>query len=247
MPSTHGLLSLILRKELGLPLLEKLIPEEFLKILYPEELPAELLEVCQEEFYHTALADSFLNGIRPISQLPELPTGCEVTSLAVALNYLGIPADKQVLADRYLEKGPVGTVDFRKSFCGDPRDPDSFGCYAPVIVKCANAYLESIGSELRAHELTGTDLTGLFAFIDAGIPVILWGTFDNTEAHPGMVWNVEGRELTWITPEHCMVLAGYSRDFIWVADPTYGQLRIYSIPSFLVNYNALYRQAVVIQ
>ena len=51
MPGMHGFLPLILRKALGLPLLEKLIPEEFLKILYPEELPAELLEVCQEEFY----------------------------------------------------------------------------------------------------------------------------------------------------------------------------------------------------
>ena len=43
-------------------------------------------------------------GFRPIIQYPDLPTGCETTSLTMVLNYLGYPVDKLDLADHYLDK-----------------------------------------------------------------------------------------------------------------------------------------------
>ena len=39
---------------------------------------------------------------QPVLQNPELPTGCEVTTLTAALNYLGYPVDKLTMADQYL-------------------------------------------------------------------------------------------------------------------------------------------------
>ena len=62
------------------------------------------------------------NTLNPICQYPELPTGCEVTALATVLQYYGFNADKCDLADNYLDKGPVGTVDFHTAFPGDPRN-----------------------------------------------------------------------------------------------------------------------------
>jgi len=57
--------------------------------------------------------------INPLSQYLELATGYEITSLTMLLNYLGFNADRCDLADNYLDKGPVGTVDFRKAFEGE--------------------------------------------------------------------------------------------------------------------------------
>ena len=39
-----------------------------------------------------------------ILQNPELPNGCEITSLCMLLRYLGFDADKCILADRYLPR-----------------------------------------------------------------------------------------------------------------------------------------------
>ncbi len=188
-----------------------------------------------------------IESFQAICQYPELPTGCEMTSLAMALNYSGVPADKCDIADNYLDKGEVGTVDFRAAFAGDPRDESSFGCYAPVVVNAANRYLQAAQSTLQAQDLSGTEFEELFLYIDAGIPVIVWGTQDCAEGHYSVTWNVNGQDLTWYTPEHCMVLVGYDEGLAWVADPIYGDVRSYDREIFKSRYEALYRQAVVIR
>ena len=184
--------------------------------------------------------------LQPICQYPELPTGCEITSLAMVLNYHGISADKCDLADHYLDKGEVGTVDFRKAFEGDPRDDSSYGCYAPVIVNTANKYLEAAQSELRAADISGGQLEELFPYIDAGVPVIIWGTLDCAEGYYSVTWNVDGTDMSWYTPEHCRVLVGYEDGQVWTADPVYGDVRAYDLHVFESRYEDLGRQAVVI-
>lgn len=40
--------------------------------------------------------------------MPELPTGCEITALTMALNYYGFAADKTVMAAEYLPTAGMG-------------------------------------------------------------------------------------------------------------------------------------------
>lgn len=47
----------------------------------------------------------FKLDVEPVLQLPELPTGCEITSLATVLNYYGYDISKTQLADEYMERG----------------------------------------------------------------------------------------------------------------------------------------------
>lgn len=185
--------------------------------------------------------------IEPLCQYPELPTGCEVTSLTAVLNFYGFPCDKCDISDNYLEKGDVGTVNFREYFEGDPRDSSSYGCYAPVIVNAANKYLSSNNSKLKAIDISGNNLDQLFSYININIPVIVWGTQDCQEGHYSVTWYVNGEELTWFTPEHCMVLIGYDTESVWVVDPIYGDIRSYPIDAFARSYNSLFKQAVVIK
>ena len=42
--------------------------------------------------------------VRHIAQNPELPTGCEITSLTMVLNYLGYNVSKTYMADNYLDR-----------------------------------------------------------------------------------------------------------------------------------------------
>ena len=188
-----------------------------------------------------------LKNFSPICQYPELPTGCEMTSLTMVLNFYGISADKCDISDNYLEKGAVGTVDFRKAFVGDPRDESSYGCYAPVVANTANKYLQVVGSEYKATDITGTTLEKLFSYIDNNTPVIIWATQYMREGHQSVTWNIDGKDLTWITPEHCMVLVGYSDNYVFIADPLFGEVKSYGKTTFNNRYQTLYSQAVIIQ
>ena len=183
----------------------------------------------------------------PICQYPELPTGCEVTTLTMVLNYYGVAADKLDLADNYLPKGPIGSTDFRKAFVGNPRSNSSHGCYAPVIVNTADKYLKAKNSKLRARNVSGKELEALSAYTNAEVPVMVWGTIDCAKAYVSRIWNINGQKLTWLSPEHCMVLVGFKNGKVQIADPIYGTVRQYDREVFRRAYNSLHKQAVILK
>lgn len=188
-----------------------------------------------------------LADFKVISQLPELPTGCEVTSLTMVLNHLGINADKLDIADNYLTKGEYGVTDPRKAFVGNPRtEENSRGCYAPVLVEAANKYLSAKGSGKTAKDISGGDLEKLFPYIDKGIPVIVWGIMDCQKSEVVSIGEADGQTLNWVRPEHCMVLVGYSDTEITEADPYYGAIKTYTREQFKSGYNDLFKQAIAI-
>jgi uncharacterized protein YvpB len=192
--------------------------------------------------YSRSLADFVV-----IHQHPELPTGCEVTSLTMVLNYYGFLAKKLDLANKYLPKGPVGSTDFRKAFLGDPRNSWSRGCWAPAIVKTANSYLAAQKSEMKAVDISGRELTSLSAYTNANIPVMVWGTIECRTPYVSATWYINGEKLIWVSPEHCMVLLGFPNGMVKVADPDSGNIRLYDLNLFRSRYNALYKQGVIIQ
>ena len=92
-----------------------------------------------------------------VLQNPELPTGCEITALTTVLNYLGYNVDKLTMADYYLDKGKMGEVSPYKAFVGNPRDEDSCGAFAPVLVNSATKYLKSQRSYMNVYNITGAE------------------------------------------------------------------------------------------
>lgn len=188
-----------------------------------------------------------LEDFKVINQFPDLPTGCEVTSLTMVLNYYGFPADKMDLANNYLPKGPVGSTDFRKAFVGDPRNSWSRGCYAPVIVNTANKYLSARKSKMQAVDISNRELTTLSAYTNANIPVIVWNTIDCKKPYNSVTWTVNGEKLPWISPEHCLVLLGFVNGKVKVADPNNGSICLFDLNLFRSRYDALHKQAVIIR
>jgi len=185
-----------------------------------------------------------------ISQLPELPTGCEITSLAEVLNYLGYKVDKEYLAENDLKMLDDLDGSFNNYFIGSPWDEGGWGCFAPAITTAANKYLTSIKSTKKAYNISGSTLSQLLTEVQNGNPVIVWITtrldertvFDNIEMNNGTTFK-------WPENEHCVVLTGFdlnSPQTVTVADPLAGVVdRTYS--KFNSRYNELGKRAVVIK
>ena len=179
-------------------------------------------------------------------QLPELPTGCEVTSLAIILNYYGYSIDKLTLADEYLPKGEIGETYPYEAFVGDPRNDKSYGAYAPVLVETANLYLETQDSILSAKDITGSTMADIREYLRDGFPVMVWVTVDMKKPKNSAEWHIDGNEYTWIEGEHCIVLIGFTDSTYIAADPLKGIVE-YNKEILTSRFKEMGKQAIVIK
>lgn len=190
------------------------------------------------------LPDSALINLTYIPQNPELPTGCEITALTTVLKYYGYDVTKEEMADKYLEKG---NGNFWEMFYGNPRDNTGRGCYAAPIEKAANRYFEANGISRRAEDISGTDFYEILRLVSQDTPVVIWNTMDMKEPHETEKFTFEGKEYSWKSPEHCVVIKGYdiSEGIVYIADPTRGDVTR-NLETFKQRYEDIYSQAVYI-
>ena len=166
---------------------------------------------------------------QPVLQNPELPTGCEVTALTAALNYLGYPVDKITMADQYLTRAEPYQATFGEAFIGSPHDANAWGCYAPVIVETAQKYLDEQGGGEVAQNLTGCSLKTLLWEVSNGNPVITWVTINLTSrVEERYYWTTpKGEDAVFLINEHCVLLCGYdlNANTVTVCDPLEGKIQ----------------------
>lgn len=191
-----------------------------------------------------------------IWQMPELPTGCEITSLTMALQYAGFDVDALTMADQYLPKSSnwyyVGDKrygpDMRIEFAGNPRYEGGAECDAPPIVQAASDFLRDQGSDLQAVNLTGSEPQVLYDSIRAGTPVVVWVTIGMVDREISGGWYVEGSDdyVEWATMDHCVVMSGVDETTVTLNDPLSGYLN-YSKTVFEDIYAQRGSQAVILQ
>ncbi|MGN1303948.1 MAG: C39 family peptidase [Oscillospiraceae bacterium] len=190
-------------------------------------------------------------SVKKILQNPELPTGCEITSLAMLLNYIGFKADKLLLADKYLEKGKYRAADPNKVFVGDPKSTFAYGCYSNVIVNAAEKFLEEKDKKnaWKVRNITGCNANSLYFAVGSGNPVIVWATMDMKAPRKGAEWTIpETKEkYVWTAGEHCMILTGYDKKakLVYVNDPLKGAVT-YNQKDFEKRFVQMGRNAVII-
>lgn len=194
------------------------------------------------------------NRLSLIYQNPELPNGCEITSLAMLLQWAGCPVDKVELAKNYLPKEDfiyVGSErlgpDPGQDYAGDPAGAGGWYCFEEPIINAGNAWLNEQGSTFRAVSLTGLTRKGLENYLDLGTPLAVWVTLNYAPPRfSSFQWTLpDGARYTPYSNLHCVVLAGRSGDDYQIADPISGWQRV-SPAAFWSSFDAMGRRAAAV-
>lgn len=190
-----------------------------------------------------------------VMQNPELPTGCEVTSLTMLMNYNGFGVSKTTLADLmpklnfYIKDNVLYGADFLTTFPGNPYTSSGYGCYTPCMITTANKYFTSVGRDTHyLADIKGTDFEDLLDHIAMGRPVMVWATMELVAPVPSSaVWTTpDGKSVQWLGREHCMVITGYDKKngVVYVNDPLKGKV-LYPISLFSLRYNQMGKYAAI--
>ena len=156
-----------------------------------------------------------------IKQLPELPRGCEVTSLAMLLQYKGVQVDKMQLASE-IHRVPFEQDGLRgnpyEGFVGNiyTKAEPGYGVYNKPIFNLAEKYVSE-----KVINLTDRDVNDLYKVISSGSPVwvIINTTFKPLAESRFETWNTSSGEVKITYFEHSVVVVGYDQNFVYVNDP----------------------------
>ncbi len=190
-----------------------------------------------------------------IRQLPELGRGCEVTSLAMILNYFGVEANKMQLAEEVAKDTTPYRVDSDGTiYYGNPYDgfvgnmydlrQSGYGVYHGPIYDLANTYLPD-----QVIDLTGADFEELLQFISNGYPVwvVTNGSFQQLPADQFELWHTPTGVVEITKRMHAVVLTGYSDNQVIINDPLYSYGgRWTNLEDFQKSWEQMGHQAVVI-
>lgn len=201
---------------------------------------------------HTKAMDtiSMIQDVPIISQFPELPTGCEATSLTMVLQYFGVEKSKIDIAND-LPKSPLPSMENGRlvgthpseAFIGSPFDARSYGVFHEPIIDMVEGYVPQ-----RAENLSGQEFEQILNTVDDGRPVMVWVSIGLLPIDERYGWVTEEDEgFIWPGNEHALVVVGYTQDQVITNDPYRGQEVYYDKQLFMQRWNDLGRQAVTLK
>ena len=191
-----------------------------------------------------------VTGIPVISQWPNLPTGCEATSLTMLLNFFGTNLTKEQVVSMqpsgpnlYRVNGVLYGADPNKEFIGSPYDSHSFGIYHQPFIPIIEAYFPN-----RSENLSGGLVSDLYSAIDSGRPVLVWATVGMVQVTPGIKWTLEdGTVFQWKNGNHALLLVGYTDTQVIMNDPWTGKEEYYNKAVFEDRWTAMGKQALTVK
>ncbi|WP_412095982.1 C39 family peptidase [Bacillus sp. PS06] len=185
--------------------------------------------VAHAEARESQIKKSVLIDAPVIKQFPELPRGCEVTSLAMLLQHAGVKIDKMTLA-KEVKKDPTpykkenGKIYFGNpnfGFVGDMYSFNNpgFGVYHRPIAVLANVYLPD-----RIIDLTGKDFEEVQKHLSDEKPVWVITNVHYKELPSSLfqTWHTNDGVIDITYKEHSVLITGYDEHYIYFNDPQKG-------------------------
>ncbi|WP_394842202.1 C39 family peptidase [Pendulispora brunnea] len=171
-----------------------------------------------------AVQASVLLDVPIIKQNPELPRGCEVTSLAMMLNYVGVDVGKMTLASK-IDKVPFWVVENQvhgnpnDGFVGDMYDRSKFGygAYHGPVKRLADTYLPG-----RIRDLTGNSFDSLLTdYVGKGRPVwvVTNARFVKLADSEFQTWRTTSGNIRITMEEHAVVITGFDANSVYINNP----------------------------
>ena len=197
-------------------------------------------------FYFVPVRDL---GVQPEYQYPNMPNGCEVTSLDMLMKYNGFNVSKEFLNNNYLAKTGMYNTDPNIAYIGNPYSKTKgFYCYAQPIAECANNYFKENNISRTAVDKTGMTVFGVLnQVIFKKQPVAVWYTVDDRSPEYGSAsyTTSSGEKKPLYSNLHCVVVTGTGKGNVNIIDPIKGK-RSVNFVQFTKLYMQMGQRAVVI-
>jgi uncharacterized protein YvpB len=219
-----------------------IIPEQVVREKTPPSIPKVIVPLPSH---------AYIKNVPSISQLPELQRGCEVTALAMLLNYKGVKVSKLTLA-KAIHKVPFSYTKYGVYYRGNPnagfvgdiysfRRP-GYGVNVSPLLKLANRYAEG-----KVISLTKTSTNNLKENLSNRHPVLVIASanFQKISAKNWRTWRTETSKIRVSYTEHCFLLIGYDKKYFYVRDPLKQHSKV-GINRFLVSWKQFGSQAMTI-
>ncbi|QFX98298.1 peptidase C39 family protein [Bacillus cereus] len=188
---------------------------------YVEKLTFSNIQRGKETEFSNNDEKVILSNVPLIQQLPELDRGCEVTSLAMMLQYAGVSVDKMTLANEikkvdFIDNGVRGNPN--EGFVGNiyTFSESGYGVYHGPLFQLAEKYLPN-----KAVDLTGKNIEEIYKSVKAGKPVVMItnAAFAPLDEDEFTTWETNSGDVSITYNEHCVVLIGYDQESVYIRDP----------------------------
>lgn len=202
-----------------------------------------------------SLPKHVLLNVPAVNQWPELPNGCEVTSLSMLLQFEGIDVNNTTLANeiarahtpRKIVHGvTVQWGDPNDGFVGSMRDfDDGYGVFNGPIDALAQKYL---GADV--DDQTGRSSKTLWEDLATGRPVEVWTNvwFEHLPSYDWMTWQSDHGPVRATMEEHAVVLVGYSKHEVYINNPENGDKdEAVARGPFLASWRQMGRQTITVK
>lgn len=188
-----------------------------------------------------------------IKQLPELPRGCEVSSLAMLLQYSGIDVNKMELANQIKkDKTPYQNTN-KGIYFGNPNngfvgDMYSFknpglGVYHGPIAELTAQY---VGIE-RVYDFSGGNFSEIINQLNKNRPVwvIINTTYKKLPKNQFTTWKTEDGPINITVKEHSVLITGYDHKYVYFNDPL-NRVKKAPIEEFKAAWIQMGKQAITV-
>ncbi|CDA26298.1 putative uncharacterized protein [Lactobacillus amylovorus CAG:719] len=183
------------------------------------------------------------------NQMPDLPNGCEVTSLSMLMNYYGIKVSKNELAE---------TIQHVDSFTdgGKYRGNPHQGFVGHMTIANAgwcvyNEPLYNVARKYTSHieNITGSDFLSLLKLVSTGHPVMIITTTTFNKVNNMQTWDTNTGKVNVTPSSHACVITGYSKPkkVVYVNNPYGYKNQPVNWKNLQASYNQQGRQALYIR
>lgn len=157
-------------------------------------------------------------------QYPELPRGCEITSLTMLLQFAGHDVVKTELADEMVkDETPIiynsdGSIQFwghpNDGFVGDlTLNGEGFGVYHTPLFQLLQQYIP------EAVDLTDQNFENVEKQLSLGLPVVAWTTTDYQVPKQWIEWDSPSGKVKTTYAEHAVLIVGFDETHVYTNDP----------------------------
>jgi uncharacterized protein YvpB len=163
-----------------------------------------------------------------VLQNPELPAGCEITSLTMLLQFAGYNIGKmELVAEMPKDETQIvlnrdGSIQYwgnpNVGFVGDvTRKGRGFGIYHAGLFPLLNQYI------YKAVDLTGQPFDLYQKQVADGVPVLVWTTIDYSVPTNWVKWETAKGPIQTTFAEHAVLLVGFDENSVFLNDPLSGK------------------------